>query len=208
MRASDLHALRWGSVDTDGWQWCLVSRPKTDGAGDEPKRLLLEPEAAAVLKEYYLSQGRPDPRKHVFGRQRDRHEGEGDVGGRLSRGSSYARRLRRHLRLAGVTRHELHNDVAADADGTGGSKRADFHSFRRLFCTSLAAANVNIQQAMELAGHRRAETAMRYVKLARRVMAAPAASRPKRSGADTATDTPSGPKPPADTADTASGAGA
>ncbi len=75
---------------------------------------------------------------------------------------------RAHLKLAKVDRVELHDDVPADPDGTGGSKRADFHSFRRLFCTSLAVAGVNIQTAMELAGHRRAETALRYVKLAGR----------------------------------------
>ena len=107
-----------------------------------------------------------------------------------------ARRLRRHLKLAKVERIELHKDFDADTDGTGGSRRADFDSFRRLFCTSLAMAGVNIQQAMELVGHRRADTAMRYVKLAKWMMSAPATSRPRRPGADTA----SGPKPPADTA--------
>jgi hypothetical protein len=106
-------------------------------------------------------------------------------------------RLRRHLKLARVERVELHEDFDADADGSGGSRRADFHSVRRLFCTSLAVAGVNIQTAMELAGHRRAETAMRYVKLAKNMMAAPSAS--KRA---VRADKAPGPKPPADTADT------
>jgi integrase len=208
MRASDLHAIRWSSVDVVDWAWVLVSRPKTDGDGDEPTRIKLEPEAASVLKEYYLSQGRPEPRKYVFGRQRDRRGGQGEVGGRVNRGSSYARRLRRHLTLAGVKRIELHKDFDADADGSGGSKRADFHSFRRLYCTALAVAGVNIQQAMEFAGHRRAETAIRYVKLARRMISAPATSKPKRpASAGTDADTASDPKPPADTADTVSGGG-
>lgn len=206
-RASDLHALRWRSIDTESWQWCDVSRPKTDGRGNEPKRLLLEPEAAVVLKEYFLSLGRPDPRAHVFGTMRARRKGEGAVGDRVGKHSSYDRRLRRHMKLAKVERLELHNDVEADKDGTGGSKRADFHSFRRLYCTSLAIAEVNIQQAMELAGHRRAETALRYVKLARKMMAAPAASKPKRSLATAArthaADTAAGSDTPADTADTA-----
>jgi integrase len=198
MRASDLHALRWGSVDTKDWAWCLVTRPKTDGKGDEPVRLELETEAAAVLKEYYLAEGRPAPQKYVFGRERDRRDGEGDKGGRInSRGFSYARRLRGHLKLAGVKRIELHKDFPADDDGTGGSRRAHFHSFRHLFCTSLAIAGVNIQTAMGLAGHRRAETAMRYVDLARVVMAAPSSSKPKRaSRADTEADTASGPSDP------------
>lgn len=59
MRASDLHALRWSSIDTTDWRWCAVPRPKTGGPGDEPKRLLLEPEAATVLREYFLSKGAP-----------------------------------------------------------------------------------------------------------------------------------------------------
>lgn len=212
MRASDLHALRWSSIDTEGWEWCDVTRPKTDGKGDEPKRLLLEPEAAAILKEYYLSQGRPDPRTHVFGTMRARRGGEASAGDRIGKHSSYAKRLRRHLKLAGIDRHELHHDVEADPDGTGGSKRADFHSFRRLYCTSLALAGVNIQTAMELAGHRRAETALRYVKLARKAMAAPAASKPKRAPDPAArahgADTRDGQNNPADTPDTSSGAGA
>jgi len=41
----------------------------------------------------------------------------------------------------------------------------DFHSFRRAFNTALAAAGVNVQMAMRLAGHRNAGTHMRYVQL-------------------------------------------
>jgi len=37
------------------------------------------------LKEYYLSQGRPEPRKHVFGRQRDRRAGDGEKSGRVGK---------------------------------------------------------------------------------------------------------------------------
>jgi hypothetical protein len=39
----------------------------------------------------------------------------------------------------------------------------DFHSFRRAFKTALAGAGVNVQQAMQLAGHSDAKTHMRYV---------------------------------------------
>lgn len=71
-----------------------MPRPKTDGPGDEPKRLLFE--AATALREYFLSQGRPDPRKQVFGTMRARPEGEGTAGDRVGKHSSYAKRLRRH----------------------------------------------------------------------------------------------------------------
>ncbi len=46
------------------------------------------------------------------------------------------------------------------------TRAVDFHSFRRGFNTALAAAGVNVQQAMALAGHRDPRTHMRYVELA------------------------------------------
>jgi site-specific recombinase XerD len=41
----------------------------------------------------------------------------------------------------------------------------DFHSFRRAFCTGIAASGVNVQMAMSLAGHSSAATHQRYVQL-------------------------------------------
>jgi hypothetical protein len=48
---------------------------------------------------------------------------------------------------------------------SGSSQRRplDFHSFRRAYDTALADANVNVQNAMPLAGHRNASTHMLYV---------------------------------------------
>lgn len=46
------------------------------------------------------------------------------------------------------------------------TRRLDFHSLRRSYNTALAAAGVNIQTAMALAGHRNEKTHMRYVHLA------------------------------------------
>ncbi len=190
MRASDLHALTWGMVDTERWEWCDVSRPKTDRIDDEPVRQKLEPEAAGLLKQWFLACGRPGRDKPVFARQRGGKLDKGAKGTRMSySGPSYARRLRKHLKLAGIMRPELHQDVPAGKGGRGGSRRCDFHSFRRIYNTGLAVAGVNVQQAMALAGHRSAQTHMRYVKLAKMVMAAPEASRPQRprkQDADTA----------------------
>jgi hypothetical protein len=53
----------------------------------------------------------------------------------------------------------------------------DFHSFRRAYNTALADANVNMQTAMRLAGHRNAFTHMRYVMRTAR-LAAPTAALP------------------------------
>ncbi len=55
--------------------------------------------------------------------------------------------------------------VQSDCDRT---RCADFHSFRRSFNTALAAAGLNVQQAMALAGHRSAATHMLYVDLVQR----------------------------------------
>jgi integrase len=182
MRASDLHALDWGMVDTAEWAWCDVVRPKTDGRDDVATRQSLPPEASAILKEWFLASGCPGRDKPVFGRQRPGKNGRGGKGARMNySGPSYARRLRKHLLLAGVTRHELHHNMPAGPSGRGGSKRADFHSFRRLYNTGLARAGVNVQQAMALAGHRSATTHMRYVKLAKVIMSAPAGAMPQRA---------------------------
>ena len=54
----------------------------------------------------------------------------------------------------------------------------DFHSFRRAFNTALAAAGVNVQMAMRLAGHRNAGTHMRYVQLTE-ALEAPATALPR-----------------------------
>jgi integrase len=181
MRASDLHALTWSMIDTDTWMWCDVARPKTDGEDDEPQRISLEPEAAALLQKWFLVSGSPVASKAVFGRQRPGKHDPKAKGSRIDYSQSYARRLRTHLIVAGVYRPELHQDIPADKNGRGGSKRADFHSFRRLYCTGLAAANVNAQQARALAGHRSQATHDRYVKLAKNVISAGAAARPKRA---------------------------
>jgi integrase len=63
---------------------------------------------------------------------------------------------------------------------TGSSERRplDFHSFRRAFNTALADAGVNVQAAMRLAGHRSADTHMRYVLIAE-VLHTPLAAMPK-----------------------------
>ena len=46
------------------------------------------------------------------------------------------------------------------------TRAVDFHSLRRAYATALAAAGVNVQQAMVLAGHRDPRTHARYVELA------------------------------------------
>jgi len=69
---------------------------------------------------------------------------------------SYAKRLRAALLAAGVTRHELHHE-------TQWTRPTDFHNLRRSFNTALARAGVNVQTAMQCAGHSDPKVHMRYV---------------------------------------------
>src|SRR5262249_21917350 len=61
---------------------------------------------------------------------------------------------------------------------TPASLPVDFHSFRRAFNTALAAAGVNVQKAMKLAGHTKAATHMRYVMQTPEMRAVPTAALP------------------------------
>ena len=59
------------------------------------------------------------------------------------------------------------------------TRALDFHSLRRAYNTALAAAGVNVQQAMALTGHTNTETHMRYVNLVQLgPLAQPAAALP------------------------------
>jgi integrase len=142
MRTSDLHAWRWEDVDLIGWGWADVPRPKTEHGQQRAvrrERIALPAEVASVLRAWW---------------ERTRQRSAGPVF-RLQK-HSYARDLRYALRQAGVLRAELH--VATER-----TKPVDFHSFRRAFNTAVANAGLNMQQAMQLAGHRSAQTHMRYV---------------------------------------------
>jgi integrase len=91
---------------------------------------------------------------------------------------SHARELRYWLWQAGVRRGETEESCPLQSD-TEQTRCVDFHSFRRAFNTALAAAGVNVQQAMALAGHADPRTHMRYVHLAQRgALAIPAAALP------------------------------
>ncbi len=62
---------------------------------------------------------------------------------------------------------EVAQKVDAIQTDTPRSRRADFHSFRRAFNTALGAAGVNVQQAMDLAGHNADAHALRRPRAAR-----------------------------------------
>jgi hypothetical protein len=99
---------------------------------------------------------------------------------------SCAGALRRDLAKAGLTRPEIFHETATTLP-------VDFHSFRRAFNTALAAAGVNVQLAMKLAGHADERTHMRYVMDAPEMRRIPEAAIPRlnpsgRSATGFATD--------------------
>lgn len=162
-RASDLHAWDWAHVDTAGWVDAHVPRPKTK-SGD---RMLLPDVLVPVLRAWWDSHGRPSAGP-VFPCRRGARAGQ-----RKGKGISYAAALRDALWAAKVIRPLPGFERAAtDAErrrlcliqaGSAEHRPLDFHSFRRAYNTALADANVNVQTAMRLAGHRNASTHMRYV---------------------------------------------
>lgn len=157
LRASDAHAMRWEYFD-DGFLTVFVERPKTgDDDQDESSRLDVPEGVRKYLRELHLAEGRP-AQGFVFGRRRARRKGQGGKGEKKERGVGYARRLRHWLKEIGVTRYELHHDTAT-------TRRVDWHSFRRMYCTDLADKDVNMQKAMDMAGHKDPRTHRRYVKL-------------------------------------------
>ncbi len=204
MRTSDLHAWDWAHVDREAWRDAHVPRPKTKRhtGAKLRERLELPPVLVPVLRAWWDGVGRPS-KGPVFPVRR------GPNAGQRKRKSSYAKALREALWAAGIVRPRpgfpeaverwasLRGAGASAAEleaaeasakalceiqsGSDETRPLDFHSFRRSFNTALAAAGVNVQMAMALAGHRSASTHMVYVKLAEGALQMPAAALPSLS---------------------------
>lgn len=153
MRTSDLHAWDWKHVDTHNWIDAHVPRPKTKTKDRLGLPALITPD----LQAWWKAAGCP-AKGLVFPKWRTA------AGGQRTN-TSHAKRLRKALWEAGVRRGPTIETCALQTD-TEDTRRVDFHSFRRAFNTALAAADVNIQKAMKLAGHKNAATHSRYVLLA------------------------------------------
>jgi integrase len=165
MRTSELHAWDWRHVDLEGWLTAEVPRPKTRTV----TRLALPDMLVGPLHLWWLQQAAPRSGPVFPDRSGGRH------GKR-----SWARELRRALWMAEIRRGLTRQTCCLQSD-TPETRRVDFHSFRRAYNTGLAAAGVNVQQAMKLAGHRNPATHMRYVALAE-ALEMPEAALPKGFG--------------------------
>jgi integrase len=162
MRTSEVHAWDWADVDVAEWKTATVTRRKT-----RSKTYLVLPEVlVAYLRPWWERLGRPR-RGPVFPDRSGGHHGK----------RSWARELRAALWMAEIRRTDDRKTCPLQVDRPE-SRRADFHSFRRAYNTALAAAGVNVQQAMALAGHSSPSTHMRYVLLAT-ALEAPEAALPR-----------------------------
>jgi integrase len=156
MRAGDLVALTWDAFDPE-FTTCMIVRRKTQKKNRKPSPLDVPPGVRPFLvawktrEELRWKDREEDPPRHLFpSRRRPR------VGQPKKNSNVFAARLRRDLKKAGVTRHELHNETATTLP-------ADFHSCRRAFATALARVGVNEQTAMLLTGHSDAKVHRRYL---------------------------------------------
>jgi integrase len=192
MRTSDLHAWVWPMIDLQGFATCTIPRSKTA----KPTVLDVPEVLRPFLRDWWERAGRPSSGP-VFPVRVGARAGE-----RKAKGNSYAERLRRDLfrarivRLAPVevplkkqgSRSDLGKPTGTmlapnPADPlyfeTETSQPVDFHSFRRAFNTALAAADVNLQKAMHLAGHSDAKTHLGYVQQTPQMRQIPDAALPR-----------------------------
>ncbi len=178
MRTGDLNQWDWSMIDRVHFEECFIPRAKTR----TPQALAIPAALAPFLRAWWERAGKPDSGP-VFPARRGKRAGEF----RVTRGQSFAKRLRRDLFRAGIYRAPpvevpatgpgMRTDLGTLARGTklAPSPRdplyfetattlpVDFHSFRRAFNTALAEAGVNVQHAMHLASHSDAKVHVRYV---------------------------------------------
>jgi integrase len=174
-RTSDLHDWDWADIDTRDWLYAWVSRPKTDTKDKHeiPESII------PVLKAWWLKHGRPR-KGPVFPVRRGK-----TVGKKKSKNITYARKLRDALWAAGIVRPlPGYEEATTDKErralcllqvGSRNERPVDFHSFRRAYSTALAEANVPLQKAMRLAGHRSPATHMKYIDRVKTLSAPPEA---------------------------------
>jgi integrase len=179
MRTSDVIRWDWAHIDRVHFAECIIPRSKTA----TPQTLAMPEVVAQALRARWEAASRPEAGP-VFPVQRGPRAGAM----RATRGISFAKRLRRDLFAAGVSRVQ----PAVDPNGTAVPNPSDplffetattlpvdFHSCRRAFSTALAEAGVNVQTAMRLSAHSDEKVHMRYVGRTAAMRQIPEAAVPK-----------------------------
>jgi integrase len=143
---------------------CFLARGAPPRARAGRTTVALPDVLVPILRAWWDSHGRPVTGP-VFPCRRGARAGQ-----RKGKGISYASALRDALWAARIVRPlPGFERAASDAErrklcliqsGSSQLRPLDFHSFRRAYNTALADANVNVQTAMRLAGHRNASTHM------------------------------------------------
>jgi len=177
MRTSDVNRWDWSHIDTKRFEMCKIPRQKTDSG---PQELEIPEMLRPFLAAWWIQANKPTSGP-VFPVTKGARKGEF----RAKRGVSYAGRLRKALRLAGLTRPELYVETATTLP-------VDFHSFRRAFVTALAEADINQQRAMTLSHHSDAKTHMGYVAETSAMKRIPVAALPAINAGSPAVEYPAG----------------
>ncbi len=195
MRTAEVNRMDWSLVNRDDYSKVSFFRAKAKrGRGGKLQELIVPIELRQHLRAWHESQDKPEAGV-VFPVTRGATKGAA-----RSKGTTYAKTLRKYLFLAGVVRH----DCAAAADherrwdivkgepraccprakndplffDTTASRRVDFHSFRRAFASALADAGVNEQTAMHLASHADSRVHALYTMRTTKMMVIPASAVP------------------------------
>jgi len=160
MRTIDLIAWDWEHLDLIAFAFCIVPRTKTG----KPQRLEVPEILRVPIAAWWEQHGRPAAGP-VFPVTKGERMGQR----RQARGVSFAKRLRRSLFVAGITRLSPSSGKPHPRDPlyfeTDDTRPVDFHSFRRGFAQALdGAEGVSRKAAMRLTGHASEEAHLRYLK--------------------------------------------
>lgn len=177
MRRGDLHHLKWGAFELEGFSTIRVPRRKTK----RPQLLGVPEMARPIVADWYVRSGSPGPEALVFPVRK------GSRAGQVKRGVCHAGGLRRDLQAAFKAAAALGIEAPAEGsqrwlelfEDSEETLRVDFHSFRRGFVQGLGDAGVNAQTAQALAGHASLEAHARYLRNAGKLRELPAAALPQ-----------------------------
>jgi integrase len=174
MRGREIKGWSWDQIDTVNFAMCKMQRAKTK----KFQTLEIPETLRPFLAAWWQKSGGPKLGP-VFPVTKGPRKGEF----RKARGASFAKRLRRALRVAGLTRPELYVETAS-------TKPVNFHSFRRAFASALADANVSTATAMVLTHHSDPKVHEGYVRKSARMRVIPDAAIPRLNAGNTSESGP------------------
>lgn len=147
MRTSDVNRWDYQQIDLLHFDFVIIPRTKKKAA----QKVLVPAEIRPILVDWWDRAGRPTSGP-VFPVRRG-----STTGSYKSKKVSYAARLRRECKRAGLKRRELYVNTAL-------TRRLDFHGFRRAFVTATANdPETSMQKAMLASDHSDPRTHLGYM---------------------------------------------